>query len=115
MQRLLDSILSVAQKQSCGSIPLITVHQTVEAAQEVELGESRGSATIFDELGCLLTLDKENGELYNDDGECYSDAIDIPCITDGNTTGNSKECYVDYMDNSSPEMTKLWDSITLQR
>ena len=42
--------------------------------------------TIFDELGCQLTLDKENGELYNDDGECYIDAMDLPCIADVNAT-----------------------------
>ena len=59
--------------------------------------------TIFDELGCRLTLDKENGELNNDDSECYNGAM-VPCITDGNATGNLKEYYVDCMDNSSPEM-----------
>ena len=111
MQRLPDSMLPAAQKQSHGSTPLVTVHQAVEPAQEVESGESRGSMTIFDKLGCQLTLDKENGELYNDDGECYIDAMDFSCIADGNATGKLQECYVDCMDNPSPEMTKLWDSM----
>ena len=104
-------MLSAAQKQNYGSTPLVTVHQAVESAQEVESGESRGSVTIFDELGCQLTLDKENGELYNDDGECYIDAMDFPCITDDNATDKLQGCYVECMDNSSPEMTKLWDSM----
>jgi hypothetical protein len=111
MRRLPDSMLSAAQKLNEGSTPLVTVHQAVESAQEVESGESRGSVTVFDELGCQLTLDKESGELYNDDGECYSDAMDIPSVNVGNTSGSLTECYVDCTDNSSPEMTRLWDSM----
>ena len=111
MQRLPNSMLSAAQKLNHGSTPPITVHQATESAQEVESGESRGIVTIFDELGSQLTLDKENGELNNDDGECCSDTMIFPCVTDGSATGNWKQCYVDCMDNSSPEMTKLWDSM----
>ena len=61
MHRIPDALRATKQQVKCGSTPLAVVHKSVE---ELNSGESRGSVTVFDELGCQLTLDKTNGELY---------------------------------------------------
>ena len=60
MQRIPDTLRATKQQVKCGSTPLTVVHKSVE---ELNSGELRGSVTVFDELGCQLTLDKTNGKL----------------------------------------------------
>jgi hypothetical protein len=58
MQRIPDALRETKQQAKCGSTPLAVVHRSVEELNSCEL---RGSVTVFDELGCQLTLDKTNG------------------------------------------------------
>ena len=111
MQRLPESMQPSAQRSSYGTTPLVTVHQAVDAMKQDNSSESRGSVTVFDELGCQLTLDKESGDLYNADGECFTDALDIPNFACENAAEKLTECYVDCKDNDSPEMTAMWDAM----
>ena len=74
MQRLPEDLVDRSQHPITGQQPLIAVQHAVEQYDEQHNSrltqlESRGSVTVFGEFGEQLTLDKTNGELYDQSGE----------------------------------------------
>ena len=84
MQRLPEDLVDRSQHPITGQQPLIAVQHAVEQYDEhynsrlMQL-ESGGSVTVFGEFGEQLTLDKTNGELYDQSGEQIEGLSQLHC------------------------------------
>ena len=114
MHRIPDALREEQQTNS-GNTPLTVVHKAVEELNSE--GELRGSITVLDELGCQLTLDETNDELYNQQGESAEATQELLVPTavtkptrkrkTGEYTGESG-LHVDC--SSNPNLDKIWDA-----
>ena len=84
MQRLPEDLVDRSQHPITGQQPLIAVQHAVEQYDEhynsrLTQLESGGSVTVFGEFGEQLTLDKTNGELYDQSGEQIEGLSQMHC------------------------------------
>ena len=104
MQRLFKALKVKNQQSSYGAIPLVTVHNAVK---DFNSGDGGGSVTVFDELGCQLSLNKANRQLCNPAGELSHEWV--PKVNHSNNADG--ELSVDCNDNDNPAIIKMWDKV----